>query len=64
MKPGDLRRFHDDAFFANEKEFNGKLFLILSVNFNGVDILMNGILDDGWSERIIEDWSEPVNEAG
>lgn len=63
VKPGDLRRFHEDAFFANEKEFNGKLFLVLSGEFNGVDILVDGILDEGWSQRIIEDHSEPVNET-
>ena len=62
MKPGDLRRFHDDAFLAKERELNSRIFLVLSVESNGVDILVDGA-QMGWSQRVIEDCSEPVNES-
>ena len=53
MKPGDLRRFHDDAFFANEKHLNGKVFMIVEITPNNehpsvphTTILVDGVLDD------------------
>ncbi len=63
MKPGDLRRFHDDAFMLGDVRFNGKLFLVLSVDFDWVDIVADGIFDGGWSQRVIEERSEPVSET-
>jgi len=63
MKPGDLRRFRDDAFRLGDVRFNGKLFLVLSVDFDWVDIVADGIVDDGWSQRIIEESSEPVSDT-
>ena len=62
MKAGDLRRFHDDAFRLGDVRFNGKLFLVLSVDV-WVDIDADGIVDGGWSQRIIEDNSEVIDET-
>jgi len=63
MQPGDLRRFHDDAFRHGDARLNGKLFLVLSVDV-WVDIVADGIVDGGWSQRIIEDNSEAIDETG
>jgi hypothetical protein len=53
MKRGELRRFHDDAFFANEKHLNGKVFMIVEITPNNehpsvphTTILVDGVLDD------------------
>jgi len=43
--------------------FNSKLFLVLSVDV-WVDIVADGIVDGGWSQRIIEDNSEVISEPG
>jgi hypothetical protein len=71
MKPGELRRFHDDAFFANEKHLNGKVFMIVEMTPDNehptvlkATILVDGVLDDDWSYRILEDNSEAVDEDG
>ena len=71
MKPGDLRRFHDDAFFANEKHLNGKVFMIVEITPNNehpsvphATILVDGVLDDDWFYRILEDNSEMVEVDG
>ena len=67
MKPGDLRQFHDDAFsfFANEKEFNGCVFFVLPWRTpHDMSILVNGKKSDNWSYNILQDNSDPVNEAG
>lgn len=64
MKPGDLRRFYDDAFFANEKEFNGLIFLVLPWESpHYMSILVNGKLSTEWSYSILHDNSRPVNET-
>jgi hypothetical protein len=64
MKPGDLRRFQDDAFFANEKEFNGLIFLVLPWwSPHCMSILVNGKLSTEWSYSILHDNSRPVNET-
>lgn len=71
MKPGDLRRFHDAAFFANEKHLNGAVFMIVELTPDNVDlserratILVDGTIDDDWYYYVIENHSEPVDEAG
>lgn len=71
MKPGDLRRFHDDAFVAKEKHLNGVVFMIVEVTPDNGDlsdrratILVNGTLDDDWYYYVIENHSEPVDEVG
>ena len=71
MKQGDLRRFHDTAFVAKEKHLNGVVFMIVEVTPDNGDlserratILVNGTLDDDWYYYVIENHSEPVDEAG
>lgn len=70
MKPGDLRRFRDDAFVAKEKHLNGATFMIVDLTPDNGDlsercatILVNGTLDDDWYYYIIENHSEAVDEA-
>jgi hypothetical protein len=64
VKAGDLRRFHDDAFFANEKSFNGKFFVPLEWwTPHVIDILVDGEINHSWSYRILVDNSDPVNET-
>jgi hypothetical protein len=53
MKPGELRRFRDGTFVANEKHLNGAVFMIVELSpDNGIlserraTILVNGTLDD------------------
>lgn len=63
MKPGDLRRFHDDAFFANEKQFNGKFFVPLAWwTPHNIQILTDGEISDQWSYQVLIDLSEPIND--
>ena len=71
MKPGDLRRFHNNAFFANEKHLNGAAFMIVELSpDNGIlserraTILVNGTLDDDWYYYVIENHSETVEVDG
>ena len=68
MGPGDLRRFHDDAFFANEKHLNGVVFMIVELSpDNGIlserhaTILIDGKLDDDWYYSVLENHSEAVD---
>ena len=71
MKPGDLRRFHDDAFVAKEKHLNGKVFMIVELSpDNGIlserhaTILIDGKLDDDWYYYVLENHSEAVEVDG
>ena len=71
MGPGDLGRFHDDAFFANEKHLNGKVFMIVEIAPNNehptvphVTILVDGVLDDDWYYYVLENHSEAVEVDG
>lgn len=70
MEPGDLRRFHDGTFVAKEKHLNGVVFMIVELTPDNGDlserratILVDGKLDDDWYYYIIENHSEPVDEA-
>ena len=70
MKPGDLRRFRDDAFVA-EEGLNGAVFMIVELSPDNGDlserratILVDGALDDDWYYYVIENHSEPVDETG
>lgn len=70
MKPGDLRRFHDDAFVAKEKHLNGVVFMIVELSpDNGIlserhaTILIDGKLDDDWYYYVLENHSEAVDES-
>jgi hypothetical protein len=63
MKPGDLRRFRDDAFFANEREFNGCAFLIMPwQSMYDITILVNGKTSHNWSYGGLMDNSAPIDE--
>ena len=71
MKPGDLRRFHDDAFVAKEKHLNGVVFMIVELSpDNGIlserhaTILIDGKLDDDWYYYVLENHSEAVEVDG
>ena len=70
MKTGDLRRFHDAAFVAKEKHLNGVTFMIVELTPDSGDlserratILIDGTLDDDWYYYVLENHSEPVDEA-
>jgi len=70
MKPGELRRFRDDAFVAKEKHLNGAVFMIIELSPDNRDlseryatILVDGTLDDDWFYYVIENRSEPLDEA-
>ena len=71
MKTGDLRRFHNATFVAKEKHLNGATFMIVDLTPDNEDlserratILINGTLDDDWYYYVLENHSEPVDEAG
>ncbi len=71
MKPGDLRRFHNDAFVAKEKHLNGAVFMIVELSSDNEDlserratILVDGKLDDDWYYWVVENHSEAIDEAG
>ena len=68
MKLGELRRFRDGTFVAQEKHLNGKVFMIVEMTPDNehpsvphATILVDGVLEDDWSYRILEDNSEPVD---
>jgi hypothetical protein len=63
VKPGDLRRFLDGAFVRRDRYFNSKIFLVLSVEDGGVDILIDGEMYEDWAYNVLQDNSEPVNET-
>jgi|LakMenEpi03Aug12_release.lakeMendotaPanAssembly.Ray.scaffolds.fasta_scaffold1858296_2 hypothetical protein len=65
MKPGDLRRFRKDAFFffANERELNGCVFLIMPwESMYDITILVNGKMSHNWSYGSLMDNSAPIDE--
>lgn len=68
VETGQLRRFHEDAFFANERHLNGHVFVIVEVtpdnHYDHIAILIDGTLDEGWGYRVIEDHSEVIDETG
>ena len=70
MKPGDLRRFHDDGFPTNDKQLNGAVFMIVEMHpsvsrpdQSYANILVDGTLNVGWNCRILENISELVDET-
>jgi hypothetical protein len=71
VKPGELRRFRDDAFVAKERHLNGVVFMIVELSpDNGVlserraTILVDGTHDDDWYYYVIENHSEAIDETG
>ncbi len=72
MKKGDLRRFKDDMI-GSMGPFPGSTFMVLDVATwqvltgspcSTVDILIDGVLEEGLGYFWVEDSSEAVNEAG
>lgn len=61
MKPGDLRKFHDDGFTVNV-EFNGHVFLVLDRVEDEVTILINEKVIGGFAARSIEMRSRRLDE--
>jgi len=73
MKPGDLRRFKDDAVFpaAAIENFAGRTFVILSVfgrhpgrMAGRVEVLLDGKVLGPWGYPWVEQNSETISEAG
>lgn len=63
MKPGDLRRFHDDAFVRWDERFNGKCFVPLEWwTPHNIQILADGETSDQWSYQVLIDLSDPIDE--
>lgn len=65
VKPGDLRRFHHNAFIADSQGFNGACFVPLewrTIHF--VDILIGGEISRSWEYRFLICNSEPLDEVG
>ena len=70
MKPGDLRRFKGDMIGSmSEVLVGGGTFVVLRVDpaterIRGVDILIDGHVDEGLGYFWVEDSSEVINETG
>ena len=69
MKPGDLRRFRDSLIALGADHVEGGTFVVLRVDpaterIRGVDILIDGHVDEGLGYFWVEDSSEVINEAG
>ena len=69
MKPGDLRRFKGDMIGSmSDVLVGGGTFVVLRVDpaterIRGVDILIDGHVDEGLGYFWVEDSSETINEA-
>ena len=69
MKPGELRRFRDSLIALGADHVEGGTFMVLRVDpaterIRGVDILIDGHVDEGLGYFWVEDSSEVINEAG
>ena len=72
MKPGDLRRFRDSLIALGADHVEGGTFMVLRVDpeayrIRGVDILIDGHVDEGLGYFWVEDSSEllePVQRNG
>ena len=69
MKPGDLRRFRDSLIALGADHVEGGTFVVLRVDpaterIRGVDILIDGHVDQGLGYFWVEDSSEVISEAG
>jgi len=70
MKKGDLRRFRDSSLGLGADHVEGSTFMVLRVStaatgrIRGVDILVGGRIETGWSLTWVMDNSEAVSEAG
>ncbi len=65
MKPGDLRKFGNNASLTESLEYaSGKIFMILSKDdMYNVSILIDGRDDSNWTEFALNYLSEPLNET-
>jgi len=71
MKPGDLRRFRDSLFALGAdlaRRAEGNTFMVLRVDpaterIRGVDILLDGKLEEGLGYFWVMNSSEAVSEA-
>lgn len=61
MKPGDLRKFHDDGFAVNVR-WNGHVFLVLDRVGDEVTILINEKVIEGFAVWSIEMNSRRLDE--
>jgi hypothetical protein len=73
MKPGDLRRFKDSLIALGADHVEGSTFMVLRVDehvvkggarYCVVDILIDGVLEEGLGYFWVEDSSEVINAAG
>ena len=69
MKPGDLRRFRDSLIALGADHVEGGTFMVLRVDpeayrIRGVDILIDGHVDEDLGYFWVEDSSEVISEAG
>ena len=69
MQPGDLRRFRDSLIALGAHDGGGGTFVVLRVDpaterIRGVDILIDGHVDEGLGYFWVEDSSEVINETG
>ena len=70
MKRGDLRRFKGDMIGSMSEDLvGGGTFVVLRVDpaterIRGVDILIDGRVDEGLGYFWVEDSSEVISEAG
>ena len=67
MKPGELRRFRDSLIALGADHVEGGTFMVLRVDpaterIRGVDILIDGHVDQGLGYFWVEDSSEVLNE--
>ena len=67
MQPGDLRRFRDSLIALGADHVEGGTFVVLRVDpaterIRGVDILLDGHVDEGLGYFWVEDSSETINE--
>ena len=65
MKPGELRRFRDSLIALGADHVEGSTFVVLRVDpaterIRGVDILIDGHVDEGLGYFWVEDSSEPL----
>jgi hypothetical protein len=72
MKPGDLRRFRDSLFALGADHVEGSTFMVLRVTERTegetwrwfVDILLDGMQEEGLGYNWVMDSSEVISEAG
>ena len=67
MRPGDLRRFKmtKNTYDSFHARMVGKCFVIVRVYGGGwIDILVDGVIDEGWGMSFLLTYTEAIDEAG